>query len=37
MPYDAIGMVYIIREVKKLKIKKPSRLTTIQNIKTYEM
>ena len=36
MAYDAIGMVYITREDKKLKIKKPSRLNTIQNNKAYE-
>lgn len=36
MAYDAIGMVYITREDKKLRIKKPSRLNTIQNNKSYE-
>ncbi len=36
MAYDAIGMVYMVREDKKLKIKKPSKIEVYQKDKKYK-
>lgn len=36
MAYDAIGMVYMVREDKKLKIKKPSKIDVYQKDKQYK-
>ena len=36
MAYDAIGMVYMVREDKKLKIKKQSKIEVYQKDKKYK-
>ena len=36
MAYDAIGSVYMVREDKKLKIKKPSKIEVYQKDKKYK-
>lgn len=36
MAYDAIGMVYMVREDKKLKIKKPSKIEVYQKDRKYK-
>lgn len=36
MAYDAIGSVYMVREDKKLKIKKPSKIDVYQKDKKYK-
>ncbi len=36
MAYDAIGNVYMVREDKKLKIKKPSKIEVYQKNKKYK-
>ena len=36
MAYDAIGNVYMVREDKKLKIKKPSKIEVYQKDKKYK-